>query len=190
MAVVDMRRTLLGVLSGAGECCYGGPQIAASSATASAAPPTIGAGRTSDVSQCAAVPHPQPWSTTSPTLHSVVTSVSVDGATVETYTTEFGIRSFGFDASTGFSLNGRRRAVPERIVPGLEDRGSLRRLPRVVGFICDRYPGGPGNVSGVHDTTSSLAGTTPIETPSLPLHMGLCGIGGGRIFAPLLTNVP
>ena len=77
-------------------------------ATATGAPTTIGSGQTSDVSQSVTVPNPELWSTTSPTLYSVVTSVSVDGATVDTYTTPLGIRSFEFDANTGFSLNGQR----------------------------------------------------------------------------------
>jgi beta-galactosidase len=63
--------------------------------------------KATDVSQSAAVPNPQLWSTTSPTLYSVVTTVAVNGAVVDTYTSPFGIRSFAFDANTGFSLNGK-----------------------------------------------------------------------------------
>ncbi|MBN1171833.1 MAG: DUF4982 domain-containing protein [Micromonosporaceae bacterium] len=75
-------------------------------ATASAATQTINAESTADVEQTATVSNPQLWSTTSPAMYSVVTTVSVGGAVVDTYTTPFGIRSFAFDATTGFSLNG------------------------------------------------------------------------------------
>jgi beta-galactosidase len=39
-------------------------------------------------------------------MYSVVTTVSAGSAVVDTYTTPFGIRTFAFDASKGFSLNG------------------------------------------------------------------------------------
>ena len=52
------------------------------------------------------VTNPKLWSVSSPALYAVVTTVAVDGAVVDTYTTPFGIRTFAFDASTGFSLNG------------------------------------------------------------------------------------
>jgi beta-galactosidase len=48
------------------------------------------------------------WSPSSPTLYSVVTTVSVGASVVDTYTTSFGIRTFAFDAATGFSLNGTK----------------------------------------------------------------------------------
>ena len=72
---------------------------------------TIGAGETTDVAQSVTVSNPELWSTTSPVLYSVVTTVSVNGAVVDTYTTPFGIRSFAFDANTGFSLNGTKMKI-------------------------------------------------------------------------------
>ncbi len=80
-----------------------GAQVAQGSAPAA----SIAAGSTSDVSQTLTVSSPKLWSLDSPTMYSVVTSVSVNGAVVDTYTTPFGIRSFTFDVNTGFSLNGK-----------------------------------------------------------------------------------
>ena len=75
---------------------------------ASSAPTSVTAGKSADVTHTVTVAHPKMWSPSSPTLYSVVTTVSVGGAVVDTYTTPFGIRSFAFDASTGFSLNGTK----------------------------------------------------------------------------------
>jgi beta-galactosidase len=66
----------------------------------------VAAGKTSDIAQTLTVSNPKLWSPASPTLYSLVTTVSVGGAVVDTYTTPFGIRTFAFDANTGFSLNG------------------------------------------------------------------------------------
>ena len=61
---------------------------------------------TATVTQTVTVPNPKVWSLTSPALYSVVTTVVVGGAVVDTYTTSFGIRTFAFDANNGFTLNG------------------------------------------------------------------------------------
>jgi beta-galactosidase len=52
------------------------------------------------------VDRPQLWSTDSPTLYSLRTSVSGDGR-MDSVTTHFGIRTFNFDPDKGFSLNGK-----------------------------------------------------------------------------------
>jgi len=75
---------------------------------ASSAATSVAAGKTADVTQTVTVSNPKLWSTSSPTLYSVVTTVSVGDAVVDTYTTPFGIRSFVFDANNGFSLNGTK----------------------------------------------------------------------------------
>ncbi len=62
---------------------------------------------TVDVEMTGAVPSPQLWSVSSPTMYTVITTVSVDGEVVDTYKTPLGIRSFSFDANSGFSLNGQ-----------------------------------------------------------------------------------
>ncbi len=66
----------------------------------------ITAGKTATSTQSATVMNPKLWSTTSPTMYSVITTVSVGGTVVDTYTTPFGIRTFAFDANNGFTLNG------------------------------------------------------------------------------------
>jgi beta-galactosidase len=73
----------------------------------SSAATSVTAGKTADVTHTATVSNPKLWSTSSPTLYSVVTTVSVGGSVVDTYTTPFGIRTFAFDANKGFTLNGQ-----------------------------------------------------------------------------------
>lgn len=84
-----------------------GREVGANTAPAKA----VLAGKTGDVAQTVTVASPSLWSITKPTLYSAVTTVSVNGAVVDTYTTPFGIRSFAFDASTGFSLNGAKMKI-------------------------------------------------------------------------------
>ncbi|MGC4063275.1 MAG: glycoside hydrolase family 2 TIM barrel-domain containing protein [Polyangiaceae bacterium] len=79
--------------------------------TATSPATTVAAGKVGTVSQSVTVPNPKLWSTTSPTLYSVVTTVSAGGAVVDTYTTPLGIRTFAFDAATGFSLNGTKMKI-------------------------------------------------------------------------------
>jgi beta-galactosidase len=74
----------------------------------SSAATSVTAGKTASVTHTATVSNPKLWSPSSPTLYSVVTTVSVGGSVVDTYTTPFGIRTFAFDANTGFSLNGTK----------------------------------------------------------------------------------
>jgi len=73
----------------------------------SSAATSVTASKTADVTHTAAVSNPKLWSPSSPTLYSVVTTVSVGGSVVDTYTTSFGIRTFAFDANKGFTLNGQ-----------------------------------------------------------------------------------
>jgi beta-galactosidase len=75
---------------------------------ASSAATSVTAGKSADVAQTVTVSNPKLWSPSSPTMYSVVTTVSAGGAVVDTYTTSFGIRTFAFDAATGFSLNGTK----------------------------------------------------------------------------------
>jgi beta-galactosidase len=84
---------------------------------------SVAAGKTSDVAQTMTVTSPKIWSLSSAALYSVVTTVSVNGAVVDTYTTPFGIRSFAFDPNKGFSLNGQ--SVKLNGVCNHHDLGSL-----------------------------------------------------------------
>jgi len=53
------------------------------------------------------VPAPMLWSPESPRLYTLVTTISVDGKTVDRTTTTFGIRTAVFDPERGFLLNGQ-----------------------------------------------------------------------------------
>ncbi len=74
----------------------------------SSAATSVTAGKTASVTHTATVSNPKLWSPSSPTMYSVVSTVSVGGSVVDTYTTPFGIRTIAFDANTGFSLNGTK----------------------------------------------------------------------------------
>ncbi len=78
---------------------------------ATSAVTSVAAGKTADVAQTVTVSSPKLWSPASPSLYSVITTVSVGDAVVDTYTTPFGIRTFAFDSSTGFSLNGTKMKI-------------------------------------------------------------------------------
>ncbi len=51
------------------------------------------------------VPHPILWDVDNPHLYQANTTIIVRGNEVDNYTTKFGIRSFYFDAETGFTIN-------------------------------------------------------------------------------------
>jgi beta-galactosidase len=78
-------------------------EVGAASSPATA----LAAGKTTTVMQTVTVANPHLWSLTSPTLYAALTTVSVGGAVVDTYTTTFGIRTFAFSATSGFTLNGQ-----------------------------------------------------------------------------------
>ena len=84
-----------------------GAQVTQGSAPAiTVAGATASAPGTSTVTQTMTVANPKIWSLSSPALYSMVTTVTVNGAVVDTYATAFGIRTFAFNAGTGFTLNG------------------------------------------------------------------------------------
>lgn len=58
------------------------------------------------------VGNPELWSTRTPVLYTVRSTVSDSrGKTIDEYMTPIGLRSFKFDAKTGFSLNGERMKI-------------------------------------------------------------------------------
>ncbi|MBN2202530.1 DUF4982 domain-containing protein, partial [bacterium] len=75
----------------------------ASSGSASLAP-----GRTADVLAAITLADPKPWSVNSPALYTLTTTVRSGGTVADRVETAFGIRSFRFDADSGFYLNGGR----------------------------------------------------------------------------------
>ena len=63
------------------------------------------------VQQETTISNPSLWSPDTPTLYTMVTTLDVNGTTVDQYETPFGIRSIRFDANEGFFLNGKRVEV-------------------------------------------------------------------------------
>lgn len=63
------------------------------------------------VEQSFEVKDPRLWSTDRPYLYTIVTTIRKKGQVLDTYTTPFGIRYFSFDATKGFSLNGKNMKV-------------------------------------------------------------------------------
>ncbi|WP_207422581.1 beta-galactosidase GalB [Desertivirga brevis] len=76
-----------------------------------------------DFVQSVAIPNPSLWSDVQPHLYKAVTKISIGGRAVDSYETTFGIRSFNFDASNGFSLNGKKLKI--RGVCNHHDLGAL-----------------------------------------------------------------
>jgi beta-galactosidase len=64
-------------------------------------------GSRQDVNQSTIISSPRLWSTDTPTLYTMVTTVKSDGKTSDIYTSTFGIRSFYFDQNKGLFLNGK-----------------------------------------------------------------------------------
>ncbi|MEU6807967.1 glycoside hydrolase family 2 TIM barrel-domain containing protein [Streptomyces sp. NPDC046831] len=58
-----------------------------------------------------AVTGPLRWDFAAPHRYTLTTELRVAGRTVDTYTTRFGIRTFGFDPDEGFHLNGVRTKI-------------------------------------------------------------------------------
>ncbi|MGQ3055048.1 MAG: glycoside hydrolase family 2 TIM barrel-domain containing protein [Roseateles sp.] len=83
----------------------------------------LAAGERRALAQTLAVNKPQRWSLETPALYTLRQTVLVQGQLVDQTTTPFGIRSFRFDASTGFTLNDR--SVKLKGVCLHHDAGSL-----------------------------------------------------------------
>ncbi len=75
--------------------------------TSARRPAQIGAAALLDVEQTTTIAAPELWSPETPRLYKVVTTVTSADATVDRTETEFGIRTFAFDAKKGFLLNGQ-----------------------------------------------------------------------------------
>ena len=70
-------------------------------------PARLAAGERRTLSQSLAVSQPQRWSLDTPQLYTLRQTVLIDGKPVDQTDTPFGIRTFRFDADTGFTLNGQ-----------------------------------------------------------------------------------
>jgi beta-galactosidase len=76
-------------------------------ATNTTAASSVAAGATSTLNQSLTVSNPHLWSTDAPYLYQVKLTVQVGNSTVDTYVVPLGLRSYSFDSSKGFSLNGQ-----------------------------------------------------------------------------------
>jgi beta-galactosidase len=68
---------------------------------------TINAGGENEFPQDLQLVMPQLWSPGTPHLYQLESEVLVEGRTVDTASTPFGVRTIAFDAEQGFTLNGR-----------------------------------------------------------------------------------
>lgn len=68
---------------------------------------TIAAGKNASLSHDIAVANPKLWDVESPVLYHTLTKVKSGKAVIDDQVNTFGIRSFKFDAATGFWLNGK-----------------------------------------------------------------------------------
>ena len=80
-----------------------GAKVASDTTAAS----NVAAGATSTLNQSLTVSNPHLWSTDAPYLYQVKLTLQVGTSTVDTYLVPIGLRSYSFDSSTGFSLNGK-----------------------------------------------------------------------------------
>ncbi|WP_242691715.1 beta-galactosidase GalB [Desertivirga arenae] len=76
-----------------------------------------------DIIQTFSISNPSLWSDVNPHLYKAVTKIQVSGKVTDSYETSFGIRSFSFDAVSGFSLNGKKLKI--RGVCNHHDLGAL-----------------------------------------------------------------
>ena len=61
---------------------------------------------TNTIQQHVYMTDPHLWSTDDPYMYTMITEIRLDGKTIDTYTTPFGIRTIEFRADSGFYLNG------------------------------------------------------------------------------------
>lgn len=91
--------------------------------TVTTASKSIAAGASADVASTITAASPKLWSIKNPNLYTVRTEVLNGGKVLDTYDTEYGFRWTGFDAASGFSLNGEK--VKLKGVSMHHDQGSL-----------------------------------------------------------------
>jgi beta-galactosidase len=76
-------------------------------ASATTAASSVAAGTTSTLNQSLTISNPHLWSTDAPFLYEAKLSLRVGTSPVDTYVVPLGLRSYNFDPSKGFSLNGQ-----------------------------------------------------------------------------------
>jgi len=93
------------------------------------------------------LPQYQLWSPESPKLYRLVTTLEVDGRPVDRQSTEFGIRTVGFDVDDGFLLNGRHYELKGTcnhqdmagVGAALPDALQYFRIAKLKEFGCNAY---------------------------------------------------
>jgi beta-galactosidase len=68
-------------------------------------------GSLSEAEQDIVVSNPELWSVENPVLYKAVTTVESNGKIYDSYESSFGIRTFSFDVSKGFFLNGKHMKI-------------------------------------------------------------------------------
>ena len=108
-AEMHLQATLANALKTATEVVVSWEIIAPNGQTVATAKKTtqIGSASETEILGTAQVAVPELWSPESPRLYKLITTVSSVGQTVVRKETEFGIRTFTFDAEKGFILNGQ-----------------------------------------------------------------------------------
>ena len=91
--------------------------------TVTTASKSIAAGASADVTSTITAASPKLWRIKNPNLYTVRTEVLNGDTVLDTYDTEYGFRWTGFDATSGFSLNGEK--VKLKGVSMHHDQGSL-----------------------------------------------------------------
>lgn len=76
-------------------------------ASATSDPVTVDAGGRASVPQTVQIASPKLWSTDAPNLYEARTTIAVNGAVVDTTTTDMGVRYLTYTSSDGFYLNGQ-----------------------------------------------------------------------------------
>lgn len=71
----------------------------------------VAAGEKAVSEQSITLTNPEFWSVKDPYLYKIKTELRVNGELTDTYYTNTGVRTFSFDAETGFSLNGERMKI-------------------------------------------------------------------------------
>ncbi len=83
-----------------------GNRTGAAVASMPATPAAVASGQSATVEAHCTVPSPKLWSPNAPNRYVAVTTVSQNGAAVDTYETKFGIRTIKYDSNAGLFING------------------------------------------------------------------------------------
>ena len=126
-----------------------------------------------------AINSPRLWSPDSPNLYRAESTIEVDGHTVDTYETPFGVRWFEFTADKGFSLNGERVQIRGANIhhdygglgTALPDRANFKTIEELKKMGCNALrPGHIAAAPALMDACDRLGMLFFAETRYLPLN--------------------